>query len=148
VSLKCKFFSWLAIQIHIWTADRLAARNWPHEPTCALCRVALESGLHLFVECRFTKRIWEEVAVWVAVEGLKPSSWHWWEKLGFLSRCNRKGIRSLLILVNWEIWREKNARIFYRRFSSCQQIIAKIKSEAAAWNLAGAKHLATPLTAI
>jgi hypothetical protein len=72
---KCKFFSWLAIQNRIWTADRLAARNWPHEPTCVLCRAALESGLHLFVECRFTKRIWEEVVVWVAVEGLKPSSW-------------------------------------------------------------------------
>jgi hypothetical protein len=112
-------------------------------------------GFTFFVECRFTKRIWEEVAVWVAVEGLKPSSWgrpptlwHWWEKLAFLPRCNRKDIRSLLILVNWEIWRERNARIFDRRFSSCQQIIAKIKSEATAWNLAVAKHLATPLTAI
>jgi hypothetical protein len=80
----------LAIQNCIWTIDRLAARNWPHEPTCVLCRVALELGLHLFVECRFIKRIWEEVAVWVAVEGLKPSSWgrppslwHWWEKLTF-----------------------------------------------------------------
>jgi hypothetical protein len=72
---KCKFFSWLAIQNRIWIADRLATRNWPHEPTCVLYRVALESGLHLFVECRFTKRIWEEVAVWVAVEGLKLSSW-------------------------------------------------------------------------
>jgi hypothetical protein len=87
---KCKFFSWLAIQNRIWTADRLAARNWPHELTCVLCRAALELGLHLFVECRFTKRIWEEAAVWVAVEGMKPSSWgrppslwHWWENLAF-----------------------------------------------------------------
>jgi hypothetical protein len=71
---KCKFFSWLAIQNRIWTADRLAKRDWPHNDVCALCGQTLESGLHFFVECRLTKRIWGEVVVWATVEGLSPSN--------------------------------------------------------------------------
>ena len=47
---KCKFFSWLAVQDRIWTADRLRARGWPHNATCSLCRRCLETGNHLF--CR------------------------------------------------------------------------------------------------
>jgi hypothetical protein len=97
----------MKIQDRIWIADRLATRNWPHDPTCALCRAVLESGLHLFVECRSTKQIWEEIAAWVAIEDLKSSNWErfpslllWWEKLAMLRSCNRKGLKTLLILVN------------------------------------------------
>jgi hypothetical protein len=105
------------------------------------------------VECQFTKRIWEEIVVWVAIEDLKSSNWklshtlmHWWENLVMLSGCSKKGLRSLLILVNWIIWRERNARTFDLRFSTSQQIITLIKCEAAAWIAAGARQLATLLS--
>ncbi|WVZ59434.1 hypothetical protein U9M48_009577 [Paspalum notatum var. saurae] len=58
---------WLAIQDRVWTSDRLARRGWPHNPVCVLCRLTQESGLHLFCECRFSKRIWAEVALWAEV---------------------------------------------------------------------------------
>jgi hypothetical protein len=60
--------------------------------------------------------------------------------------CSRKGLRSLLILVNWIIWRERNSRTFDRRFSTSQQIITLIKFDAAAWIAAGARQLATLLS--
>jgi hypothetical protein len=103
---KCKFFSWLAIQNRIWIVDRLATRNWPNAPSCVLCNGALESGIHLFVECRFTKRIWEDIFIWVAIEELKPSNrgrFHsllpWCERSVMFLGCNRKGLRSLLIMM-------------------------------------------------
>ncbi|WVZ93661.1 LOW QUALITY PROTEIN: hypothetical protein U9M48_039626, partial [Paspalum notatum var. saurae] len=103
---KCKFFCWLAIQNRIWTADRLAQRGWPHIALCALCRSAQESGVHLFTDCRFVKCIWTEVSCWVAVEGLNPSFWGqqdsllgWWTMLAKLPIGDRKGLRSLIILV-------------------------------------------------
>jgi hypothetical protein len=52
----------------------------------------------------------------------------------------------LLILVNWIIWRERNARTFDRRFSTSQQIITLIKCDATAWIAAGARQLATLLS--
>jgi hypothetical protein len=87
------------------------------------------------------------------LEDLKPSNWelshtpmHWWENLAMLSGCSRKGLRSLLILVNWIIWRERNASTFDRRFLTSQQIITLIKCDAAVWIAVGASQLATLLS--
>jgi hypothetical protein len=70
---------------------------------------------------------------------------HWSEKLAMLPGCNRKGLRMLLILVNWIIWRKRNARTFDRRFLTSQQSITSVKCEASAWMAAGARQLATLL---
>ena len=54
---KVKFFSWLAIQNRIWTADRLEKRGWENCGLCTLCKRANETSSHLFFKCRFTRRI-------------------------------------------------------------------------------------------
>jgi hypothetical protein len=51
-------------------------------------------------------------------------------------------VRSLILLVNWEVWKERNDRVFNRREAASASIFAKIKSEALAWMAAGAKDLA------
>ena len=56
-----------------------------------------------------------------------------------------KGLRSLIILVIWEIWLERNERIFKYKESPCQMVISRIKDQASNWMAAGAKHLATLL---
>ena len=62
-SPKCKFFGcWLVVQDRIWTADTLRARDCPHNPVCALCHRVPESGKHLFSECRFIRRIWDDLS--------------------------------------------------------------------------------------
>ena len=53
-----------------------------------------------------------------------------------------KGLKSLVILVCWEIWNERNARIFNSTEAPSFTVAEKIKGEASAWILAGAKHLA------
>ena len=50
-----------------------------------------------------------------------------------------KAVRSLTILVAWEIWKERNARIFDRRHNTTEALIGKIKEEARLWCAAGAK---------
>jgi len=45
------------------------------------------------------------------------------------------------MLVIWEIWKERNARVFQQRESRVLSLFAKIKNEAAAWAQAGAAHL-------
>lgn len=80
---KCKFFSWLAIQNRLWTADRLHSRGWPHNPVCSLCRRARETGNHLFFECRFTRHIWTDLASWIAAPPLLPD----WKAAESLHTC-------------------------------------------------------------
>ncbi|KAJ1298667.1 hypothetical protein BS78_01G471100, partial [Paspalum vaginatum] len=107
------------------------------------------SGLHLFGECRFSKHIWAEVAHWAVVQHLVPSTWghsdsvlQWWSSLSEVPIDNRLGLRSLIILVVWELWCERNARIFENRGSTIREVLAKIRGVAASWIAAGAKHLA------
>jgi hypothetical protein len=51
-------------------------------------------------------------------------------------------VRSLILLVIWEVWKERNDRVFNRREAAPPSLLAKIKSEAPAWMAAGAKDLA------
>lgn len=45
------------------------------------------------------------------------------------------------MLIMWEIWKERNAKKFDKRELSTQALLTKIKGEANAWMLAGAKPL-------
>jgi hypothetical protein len=54
---------------------------------------------------------------------------------------SRKGLASLILLVIWEIWKERNARVFRKKLSPTFVILDKIKSEDRLWVLAGAKRL-------
>jgi hypothetical protein len=70
---KCKFFVWLIFQNRVWTSDRLAWRNWDHNPVCPLCRTTPKTALHLLAECRYSRRIWTVVANWLGIHDLLPS---------------------------------------------------------------------------
>jgi len=54
---------------------------------------------------------------------------------------SRKGLRSLIILVCWKIWKERNARVFECMESTNFVVLQKIKDDVGLWILAGAKHL-------
>jgi hypothetical protein len=119
---KCKFFSWLAVQNRLWTADRLARRGWPHNSCCVLCYLNEESGFHLFVECCFTKHIWAELSLWASSTEIHHSAWQpvdsvhqWWSNLVVSAVRDKKGLRTLIILVCWRIWCERNSRIFEQK---------------------------------
>jgi hypothetical protein len=59
-----------------------------------------------------------------------------------LGAAQKKGVRSLTILVCWTIWKERNARIFYAKARSTSCLVRDIKSEANLWCQAGNKTLA------
>ena len=65
---KCKIFAWLAYQNRLWTADRLEQRGWPNQKKCPLCRHTDESALHLFAQCRYTRRLWTELGASVPTQ--------------------------------------------------------------------------------
>uniref|UniRef100_A0A0E0QK06 DUF1618 domain-containing protein n=1 Tax=Oryza rufipogon TaxID=4529 RepID=A0A0E0QK06_ORYRU len=64
-------------------------------------------------------RIWSLVAIWTGYQQLEPTEWeearsvqYWWESLANTRGVPKKGLRSLILLVVWEIWKERNRRIF------------------------------------
>jgi hypothetical protein len=53
----------------------------------------------------------------------------------------REAVTSMIMLVSWEIWTEKNASVFQHHTGTFSIIIAKIKEEETLWGLAGARSL-------
>jgi hypothetical protein len=51
-----------------------------------------------------------------------------------------KGAQSLLQLTAWEIWKERNRRIFQKEELSVEELAIRIRDEAALWNMAGEKN--------
>jgi hypothetical protein len=66
----------------------------------------------------------------------------WWLQITTVPDTPRKGLRSMTLLVSWEIWKERNNRIFDRREASVPSFVNRIKAEASLWIAAGAKDLA------
>ena len=66
----------------------------------------------------------------------------WWSALAWTQGVPRRGLKFLVILVCWEVWMERNARIFNRTKASSFVVTTKIRDETTLWIVAGAKHLA------
>jgi hypothetical protein len=80
---------------------------------------------------------------------LHPNNWEgsniadWWFLMEGGSSTSRKGIASLTLLISWEIWCERNARVFRNKNAPSIVVLDKVKCEARLWVLAGAKRLCT-----
>ena len=146
---KCTFFAWLAVQNRLWTSDRLAIRGWPHQPTCQLCKCQPETARHILFECRYSRRIWGDAALWLHCPTLmqdlgtsRATVNDYWKAISNTSSISRKGLKTAITLITWEIWKERNARIFSSKFTMPSVLFQRIKDEGRNWILAGAKKLA------
>jgi len=115
---KQKFFAWLLIQAKILTADKLIKRNWPCNPVCVLCGQEPETALHLCIKCPFALEVWEKVRTWTNNLVTPPSPdtqsielW-WTSALQNKSKEDQRTIAGLLMYFTWNIWKERNRRIF------------------------------------
>jgi hypothetical protein len=64
----------------------------------------------------------------------------WWRELvDVQTPRKRKGAASLFMVVEWEIWKERNARVFERHPTHNSFILDRIKTEVQLWTAAGAR---------
>lgn len=134
------------------TSDRLVTRGWQNNSVCPLCWHTDETAIYLLVECRYTKKIWDAIASWIAYAPMAPTDWtqattvhEWWEYLAACHGVPKLGTISLILIMSWEIWNEQNRRIFRNKELSTAALITKIKEESKTGATAGAKYLAEML---
>ncbi|XP_059288373.1 uncharacterized protein LOC132041681 [Lycium ferocissimum] len=96
---------------------------------CTLCKEALETNKHLFLHCKVTAQVW---ALFI---NLAKVNWTMPEHTADLLSCwiRRGGSKSQKIwwktvpaCIWWNIWKERNDRIFEGRESSLQKIQWKV----------------------
>lgn len=143
---KCKIHAWLLLHRRLWTADRRARHGLDTHVTCPLCEGAPETVDHLFLGCPFSLAVWREILGKCGIAALAPSSTSlpdWWSAARARLRSQRrKGFDSLVLLILWKIWLERNARVFEGAPSSFRTLCSSIANEALLWKLAGAAGLA------
>lgn len=100
---------------------------------------------HILVRCSYSQQIWWYVLQRLGFTSVVPGSdtlQDWWLQLrDQLPNSKRKGFDSLFALVAWQLWKERNGRVFRGEESQPSELIQKIKREGDDWISAGATHL-------
>jgi hypothetical protein len=86
------------------------------------------------------------VKSWIGIPSIHLDAWTddltlegWWSKLLIEASDNRKALSSIILLVSWTIWKERNARIFNHKSAPTAALLNIIKSEVKLWVAAGCK---------
>uniref|UniRef100_A0A453DYT1 Reverse transcriptase zinc-binding domain-containing protein n=2 Tax=Aegilops tauschii subsp. strangulata TaxID=200361 RepID=A0A453DYT1_AEGTS len=146
-----KIFAWLLLKDRLWCNDRLQRRGWPNGYFCTCCNRNLESSTHLFWDCPFARSVWQTASSRVVCAALKEkreashSSLRHWERLTALTpQSCRKGFRTMLLLITWELWKERNACVFRGKMPQTEDVQRAIRGTLELWRLAGARCLQPP----
>jgi hypothetical protein len=151
---KLKIFFWLMLLNRLWCNDRLQRRAWPNSYFCQFCFRNLETVDHIFWSCPFTTAIWSSLSSWIGCEALRLQSACEPHSstdriMGIVEGTKpqfRKGIRSLMMLAAWEIWRHRNDCMFRNKEASRREVLQAIRRGIDLWRQAGATCLLHPFT--
>jgi hypothetical protein len=108
-------------------------RHWPCDWICSLCTDAFEDTNHLAKECSFTNLVWDQVGGWLDLNQAPNQSQHlcildWWEKIASLMQGERKKkLIGALLVTWWQVWLERNRRVFQQSYLSATQVAFLVK---------------------
>lgn len=125
--LRYSFVSWMAVLSRLPTRDRLISWGLLVPPVYPLCSLDSETHDHLFFSCTFSTAIWSHFAGWMfPTPPPTLASVVDVMNLPRITSCSGAGtiIKLLLQAIVYNIWRERNHRIF-RDSSSTVAAIAK-----------------------
>ena len=132
---KVKFYLWLLLQNKNWTVDRLQARGWPHNDLCKLCDQEPETANHLALHCSFAKEVWFQFrdshnAMFAVADESQPVG-EWWERLCSASgsREQNRGNMTVAAYIVWNLWKERNQRVFEHKELTAIALAGLIKDD-------------------
>lgn len=130
---KMRSLGWLILHHKTLTAQNLLQRHWPCNWICCLCTDAFEDTNHLFCECSFFKEVWALVHSWhnLLVSNSQPAGIaSWWEDINRQgSAIQKQDIRGVLLTTWWNVWLERNRRIFHNTTCTSFQVAYFVKQD-------------------
>ncbi|XP_074313687.1 uncharacterized protein LOC141648877 [Silene latifolia] len=119
----------LAAQKKIATVDNMQHRGFYMVNRCSLCEAALEDHAHLFFNCSFSKDIWQQLMYWMGVNraGLCLLSALEHAGIGGKQNWRMAWFSTTLAAAVYQIWNERNSRLFRGRKATVHDIVRKIK---------------------
>lgn len=134
---KIDFFCWILCHRKILTEDKLQRRGYYGPSRCSLCQESKENATHLVLNCNFSIQVWRELmddwnprfeipttitclfATWKnSYPGPSPKN-----------KLIKAAWSSLLKICCWQIWLERNGRVFRSIQHNAKKVAAKVKSQ-------------------
>ncbi|XP_020258830.1 uncharacterized protein LOC109835258 [Asparagus officinalis] len=130
---KHSFISWLAVLNKLLTKDRLMKRGLIIDGSCCLCSGAeLENRNHLFFSCKFSSEVWNGIMSWLQFTW-RSCEWDHileWFCTKLRGKGFKQGIRRIAFTAAiYNIWTERNLRIFQQEIRTVTQLIKRIKMD-------------------
>ena len=139
VPLKVVLFAWRLLQDRLPTKDNHYRRNLI-DIDALLCIGdcgEVETSSHLFLNCNLFGSIWNFVLKWIGVSFVLPgdasSHYYQFSFTGGAAKTRRSILQVIWLATVWEIWKERNNRIFNDKHCSIQQVVDKVKSLTFMW---------------
>lgn len=126
---KCSFIAWLGAHHKLITLDRVKRWGIALSNRCFLCKEEEKDIDHLFFECKFLSKIWNDARRMIGVEG-DYRSWDEW--LSWVVLCFRgKGLRHqvgrlMFCVIVYHIWKERNTRMHDGKESTSIQVFNEV----------------------
>jgi mannosylglycoprotein endo-beta-mannosidase len=118
---RMQVFSWLMMLNKILTVDNLMKRGWTMVNRCIMCRSQSESVKHLFEECTTTNEIYQQLTLTM---GMKLPTNR--ARKALISNEFKKEERSLLLIAQFVVWRERCSRIFNDKSTGTDILVQQI----------------------
>ena len=95
----------------------------------------METGMHLCLTCPFAQAVWSQMSLWEGLNTFQqalPTSFDsindWWEAVNKLvPKESRRSFNGMAIYIMWNVWKERNGRIFEQKYLLAQQVASKTK---------------------
>ncbi|RCV07308.1 hypothetical protein SETIT_1G233500v2 [Setaria italica] len=95
----------------------------------------LETSLHLCLTCPYAQVVCTQISTWENFNILQyahpvqfDNIGKWWEKAArSVPKDKKRHFNGLIIYTMWNIWKERNRRIFDQKFLTAQQVATHIK---------------------
>lgn len=145
-------FLWLLHHDKLWCNDQLQRRGWENGYFCPLCLRNLETSIHLLWECPISLQVWNTAAAWTGCSALEHGVWSrgtsTTDKVQMIATaaapCVRKGTKSMIALISWHIWLERNSCVFRGKHANGRHIIDACRRDMEQWRMAGARCIEQP----
>ena len=127
---KAGMFLWTAMHKKILTEDRIQKMGFEGPSRCSLCREEEENAEHLLFSCKFSQECWR----WLQrkLNWSSPLAGQWEDHLMGWPKEDPKKVYGKLwnispAIAMWEIWKERNRRIFSDQYLTEKALLSKIE---------------------
>ncbi|XP_074300712.1 uncharacterized protein LOC141632017 [Silene latifolia] len=128
----------MVVQHQLATVDNIKRRGFQFVNRCVLCEQQEETHNHLFFQCSYSRVVWTDILKWMEINraGQMLSQ----ELVTTISctksdRWKKAWFHISLAGVLYQLWRERNARVFQHLLTSSDMLVRRIKFIVAIWML-------------